>query len=89
MVPSSWLALEEGVWCNRGNYKCTPEEPLGGFLLLWREPPPAAERAEAELRLSQMLHLEDAEAGQPPGVGSNRLVGTAVVKPPAAVVQGP
>lgn len=87
MVPSSWLALEEGVWCNRGNYKCTPEEPLGGFLLLWREPP-AAERAEAELRLSQMLHLEDAEAGQPPGVGSNRLVGTAVAKP-AAVVRGP
>jgi len=35
-----------------------------------------------------MLHLEDAEAGQPPGVGSNRLVGTAVVKP-AAVVWGP
>ena len=87
MVPSSWLALEEGVWCNQGNYKCTPEEPLGGFLLSWRGSP-AAERAEAELRLSQMLHLEDAEAGQPLGVGSNRLVGTAVVKP-AAVVWGP
>jgi hypothetical protein len=87
VVPSSWLALEEGVWCNRGNYKCTPEKPLGGFLLSWLGPL-TAEREEAELRLSQMLHLEDAEAGQPPGVGSNRLVGTAVVKP-AAVVWGP
>ena len=79
MVPSSWLALEEGVWCNQGNCKCTPVRPLDeGVLVLWGSP---AERlAEAELRLSQMLHLEDAEAWQP-GVGSNRLVGKVAVEP--------
>ena len=56
MVPSSWLALEEGVWCNRGNYRRIPGAGL--------QPAVAETSAEAELRLSQTLHLEDVEAAE-------------------------
>ena len=55
MVPSSWLALEEGVWCNRGNYRRIP---------VGLQPADAETPAEAELRLSQTLHLEDVEAAE-------------------------
>ena len=65
------------MWCNRGNYRRIP----GGL-----QPADAETPAEAELRLSQTLHLEDVEAAEEPPVGNNSLQVDKAVGPPFQLV---